>query len=225
MQLPIPDRKAAGKTLANALQSYGQRDDVIVLALPRGGVPVAIEIADALDVPLDLMLVRKLGLPGHEELAMGAIAGGDIQVMNENVLRGSRIGPESIEMVVKKERNELKRREQAYRGDRPWPNLESRCVILVDDGIATGATMRAAIDAVRAQQPTRIVVAIPLAPPDTVQMLKGIVDEVVCLQQPEPFMSIGQWYQYFPQVLDQEVEQMLSERWAYESKWIAKSGV
>lgn len=218
MQLPIPNRTAAGEALAEELQSYRQRDDVIVLALPRGGVPVAIEIADTLDAPMDLMLVRKLGLPGHEELAMGAIAGGGIQVMNERVLSGSRIGPEGIEMVVEKERNELKRREQAYRGDRPWPNLESRCVILVDDGIATGATMRAAIDAVRAQQPTRIVVAVPIAPPDTVQMLKGMVDEVVCPEQPELFMSIGQWYQSFPQVTDQEVEQMLSERWGHEAR-------
>ncbi|WJW76565.1 phosphoribosyltransferase [Thiohalobacter sp. IOR34] len=213
MQLPIPDRRAAGQALAEALQGYRGRKDLIVLALPRGGVPVAAEIADALQAPLDLMLVRKLGVPGYPELAMGAIASGGVQVMNDSVLRGSGIGPEAIQAVVEAERRELVRRERAYRGDRPWPKLEGRCVILVDDGLATGATMRAAVDAVHVQRPARIVVAVPVAPPDTVRMLQRKVDEVVCLFQPEPFMAIGQWYVDFSQVSDSEVEALLAERW------------
>ncbi len=213
MELPIPDRRTAGRALAGALSRYAGRDDVVVLALPRGGVPVAAEIADALGAELDLMLVRKLGVPGYRELAMGAIASGGVQVMNEDVLAGSGISPAAIEAVVEEERAELQRRERAYRGDRPWPDLRGRCVILVDDGLATGATMHAAIDAVRAQEPGCIVVAVPVAPPDTVRRLARLVDEVVCLYEPEPFMAIGQWYVDFSQVSDQEVEQILAEHW------------
>jgi len=169
MKLPIPDRRAAGRALAEALGRYAGRKDVIVLALPRGGVPVAAEIVRGLDVPLDVMLVRKLGAPWQPELAMGAIASGGVRVMNDEVVRGMGISPEAIERVAQEELQELERRERAYRGDRPWPDLTDKTVILVDDGLATGATMHAAIDAVRAQNPARIVVAVPVAPPDTVR--------------------------------------------------------
>jgi len=212
MDLPIPDRRTAGQTLAQALQPYAHRNDTIVLGLPRGGVPVAAEVAKALQAPLDVILVRKLGVPGHSELAMGAIASGGVRVMNEDVLRSVGVSPVAIEAVATKEGRELERRERTYRGDRPWPDLAGRCVILVDDGLATGATMHAAIDAVRAQKPGRIVVAVPVAPPDTVHRLELLVDEVVCPLQPEPFIAIGQWYQAFSQVSDAEVEALLAEQ-------------
>jgi putative phosphoribosyl transferase len=213
MDLPIANRKAAGQALAEALRAYRDRDDVVVLGLPRGGVPVAMEVAVALDAPLDLMLVRKLGTPGQEELAMGAIASGDSRVINEDVVRALAISPQMIERVAAEERNELKRREQAYRGERPWPKLANQCVILVDDGLATGATMRAAVESVRTQLPARIVVAVPVAPPDTVTMLRQQADEVVCLAEPEPFRAIGLWYIDFSQVNDEEVRQMLGKVW------------
>ncbi len=209
MEPPIHDRRTAGKTLANSLQHYAGRDDLVVLALPRGGVPVAAEIARALKAPLDVMLVRKLGLPGHPELAMGAIASGGARVMNEDVVRHSGVSPEAIEAVVDAESRELQRREHAYRGNRPWPDLKGRCVILVDDGLATGATMRAAIEALRTQEPERIVVAVPVAPPETVRELEKIVDELICPLQPESFMAIGQWYGDFHQVPDAEVVKLL----------------
>ncbi len=212
MKLPIPDRRAAGRALAEALDRYAGRKDVIVLALPRGGVPVAAEIARGLDVPLDVMLVRKLGAPWQPELAMGAIASGGVRVMNDEVVRGMGISPEAIEQVAQEELKELERRERAYRGNRPWPDLTDKTVILVDDGLATGATMHAAIDAVRAQNPAQIVVAVPVAPPDTVRTLEPLVDEVVCLFQPEPFMAIGQWYQDFSQLTDAEVQALLEEQ-------------
>ncbi len=211
MPIPIPDRQTAGQVLAEALKSQAGRDDVIVLALPRGGVPVAAEIARALDAPLDVMLVRKLGVPGYPELAMGAIASGGVRVMNDEVVRYSGAGEADIEAVAEAEGRELARRERVYRGDRPWPDLKGRCVILVDDGLATGATMHAAIDAVRAQQPGRIVVAVPVAPPDTVRALEPLVDEVVCPLQPESFMAIGQWYRDFTQTSDAEVLGLLKE--------------
>ena len=213
MDLPIENRKTAGQALAEALRAYRDRDDVIVLGLPRGGVPVAMEVAVALDAPLDLMLVRKLGTPGQEELAMGAIASGDSRVINEDVVQALAISPRVIEQVAAEERNELKRREQAYRGKRPWPKLADRCVILVDDGLATGATMRVAVEAVRAQLPAYIVVAVPVAPADTVAMLRQQADEIVCLAEPEPFRAIGQWYLDFSQVNDEEVRQMLGKAW------------
>ncbi len=211
LPVPIPNRRVAGQALAEALKSYAGRDDVIVLALPRGGVPVAAEVARALGVPLDVMLVRKLGLPGHPELAMGAIASGGVRVMNDDVVRRLSVSPAAIEAVAEAEGRELARRERAYRGERPWPDLKGRCVILVDDGLATGATMHAAIDAVRAQQPACIVVAVPVAPPDTVRTLEALVDEVVCPLQPQSFMAIGQWYQDFTQTSDGEVITLLDE--------------
>ena len=213
MELPIANRKAAGQALAEALHAYSDRDDVIVLGLPRGGVPVAMEVAVALGAPLDLMLVRKLGTPGQEELAMGAIASGDSRVINEDVVQALAIPPQVIERVVAEERNELKRREQVYRGERPWPKLADQYVILVDDGLATGATMRAAVGSVRTQLPAHIVVAVPVAPPDTVAMLRQQADEIVCLAEPEPFRAIGQWYADFSQVSDDEVRQILDKAW------------
>ncbi|MDG6773270.1 phosphoribosyltransferase [Thiomicrorhabdus sp. ZW0627] len=213
MQLPIPNRTIAGKELAEDLQNYQGRDDLIVLALPRGGVPVAYEIAKYLNAPLDLMLVRKLGSPGFPELAMGAIASGGIKVLNTQVIRAYAISDDAIKEVEQKEREELKRREKAYRGDHPHPELSGKTVILVDDGLATGSTMHAAIDAVLQQNPKSIVVAVPVAPPDTVYALRNKVDEVICPIQPEPFSSIGQWYNDFSQVSDEEVTEQLSQAW------------
>ncbi len=213
MELPVKNRKAAGQALAEALQVYSERDDVIVLALPRGGVPVALEVAEALGAELDLMLVRKLGTPGQRELAMGAVASGGSRVMNEGVVRGLNISEDAIRRVEERERKELQRREEAYRGERPWPELENRCVILVDDGLATGATMRAAVDAVRQDNPARLVVAVPVAPADTVEMLRKQVDHMVCLAEPERFMAIGVWYVDFSQVSDDEVRHILGKAW------------
>lgn len=213
LELPIENRQVAGQALAQALDAYRERDDVLVLALPRGGVPVALEIALALRAPLDLMLVRKLGTPGQEELAMGAIASGGGRVMNEDIVQMLAISPQTIEQVVEQESRELQRRERAYRGDRPWPELANKCVILVDDGLATGATMRASVKAVREQRPARIVVAVPVAPADTIARLRGEADEVICLAEPEPFRAIGLWYVDFSQVSDDEVREMLAVVW------------
>ncbi len=210
MEVPIPDRAAAGRELARLLDHLRGRDDLIVLALPRGGVPVAAEIAAALGAPLDVMLVRKLGVPGFPELAMGAIASGGVRVLNEDVIRSYRIADEAIAAVAREEQAELERRERLYRGDRPWPPLQGRWVVLVDDGLATGATMKAAIQAVRAQSPAGITVAVPVAPPETVRALKGMVDEVVCPLQPKAFYAIGQWYLDFSQTSDQEVREILA---------------
>ncbi len=206
----IPDRKTAGGALADRLLRYRDRADVIVLALPRGGVPVAAEIASALHAPLDLMLVRKLGVPGQEELAMGAIAEGGVQVLNADVVRMIGIDQARIAEAAAAEQVELERRSRAYRDGRRLPGLSGRCVILVDDGVATGATLRAAIQAVRAQRPARLVVALPVAPPDTLRVLAGEVDEIECLLSPEPFGAISRWYHRFPQLDDQEVRELLA---------------
>lgn len=213
MKLPIKDRTAAGKALADALNAYRGRADLIVLALPRGGVPVAREVASYLGAPLDLMVVRKLGVPGQRELAMGAIASGGIRVMNEDIVRFIGITPPEIDQVEAEERKELQRREQAYRGDRPWPELAGQCVILIDDGLATGATMRAAVEAVRTRAPAEIVVAVPVAPPDTIARLRELADAVICLAEPEPFQAIGLWYVDFSQVSDDEVRELLDIMW------------
>lgn len=208
--LPLRNRVHAGVLLAEALHAYAGRADVIVLALPRGGVPVAFEVASALKAPLDLMLVRKLGTPGQEELAMGAIATGGVRVLNDDVVDMLRISAEVIEAVARREQQELERRQRAYRGEQPPPQLREKCVILVDDGIATGATIRSAVKAVRAQGPARIVVAAPVAPLETVDVLKREADEVVCLATPEPFTAIGCWYHEFPQTSDEEVKDLLA---------------
>ncbi len=211
--LPIKDRTVAGRTLGEALRSYRDREDVLVLGLPRGGVPVACEVAESLGAQVDLMVVRKLGTPGHSELAMGAIASGGARVLNQDVILSLHIRDKVIEEVASREKLELERRERAYRGHRAQPEIEGKCVILVDDGVATGATMRAAISALRHQKPARIVVAIPLAPPDTVEVLRSEADEVVCLETPEPFWAIGQWYVEFPQLTDDEVRERLASTW------------
>ncbi len=214
MGLPIKDRVSAGQGLARALERYRGREDLLVLALPRGGVPVAYQIAEALEAALDLMIVRKLGTPGHKELAMGAIASGGAQVLNREIVDFLQITNDTIATVVQEERQELERREQTYRGDRPRPDIQDTCVILVDDGVATGATMRAAIEALRQQGPTEVIVAVPVAPPDAVEVLREEADEVICLETPEPFMAISRWYQDFPQVSDGEVRKLLSKAWA-----------
>ena len=205
----FPDRREAGRQLAAKLVAYADRPDVLVLALPRGGVPVAFEVAQALHAPLDIFLVRKLGLPGQEELAMGAIASGGILVLNDDLVQGLGIPDEVIDAVAEEERQEMQRREHAYRGDRPMLDLRGRTVILVDDGLATGASMRAAIAALRRQQPARIVVAVPVGSPATCAEFQDEADETVCARQPEPFYGVGFWYRDFSQTTDQEVRTLL----------------
>jgi predicted phosphoribosyltransferase len=203
------DRYEAGRELARLLGHYAHRPDVWVLGLPRGGVPVAYEVARALGAPLDVLVVRKLGVPGHEELAMGAIAPGGVRVLNQGLLEQLGIEPRELERVERRERAELERRQQAYRGPRPFPDLRGKSVILVDDGLATGASMRAAVLALRAMNPARIVVAVPVAPPDTCEALLEVADEVKALRQPEPFRAVGLWYEHFPQTSDEEVQELL----------------
>ncbi|HEX6134698.1 MAG TPA: phosphoribosyltransferase [Longimicrobiales bacterium] len=203
------DRTDAGRRLATDLHEYAGRGDVIVLGLPRGGIPVAYEVARALDVPLDVFLVRKLGVPGHEEYAMGAIASGGVRVLNEEVTREIGISQDVISRVAAQEQIELERRERAYRRDRPEPDLHGKIAILVDDGLATGSTMRAAATALRAMGPARIVVAVPVAARETCDQLRAVVDEVVCTRQPEPFMAVGLWYEDFSQTTDEEVRDLL----------------
>jgi putative phosphoribosyl transferase len=212
--LPLRDRIQAGRALGAALRAYRGRSDVLVLALPRGGVPVACEVADALGARVDLVIVRKLGTPGHEELAMGAVASGGARVLNRDVTESLAIPDRVIEEIERRERKEIERRERAYRGARERPAVAGQCVILVDDGIATGATMRAAIAALRVQAPARIVVAVPVAPLETVVLLQGEADEVVCLATPEPFRAIGCWYVAFPQLMDEEVRERLAQSWS-----------
>lgn len=207
------DRRDAGRRLASLLDRYSGRNDVIVLGLPRGGVPVAAEVARALGAPLDALMVRKLGVPGHEELAMGAIASGGLRVMNEEILGQLRLPPAAIDGVERREREELERRERAYRGDRPFPDLRGRVVIVVDDGLATGATMRAALGAVRKQSPAWLVAAAPVGAPSVRGLLREVADEVVLAAAPEPFYAVGAWYRSFPSTTDDEVRDDLSESW------------
>jgi predicted phosphoribosyltransferase len=203
------DRHEAGKELAARLLTYQGQHDVTVLALPRGGVPVAFEIAEALGAPLDVFVVRKIGMPGHAEFAIGAIASGGVRVLSEDVVRAYGVPHAAIEAVVTRERAELERREREYRGDRPPLALRDRTVILVDDGLATGSTMRAAVQAVRAMGPRRIVVAVPVGAPDTCAELTHTADEVVCARTPEPFSAVGLWYVDFSQTTDAEVHALL----------------
>lgn len=217
MRLPFENRIQAGRLLAQALAKYANRPDVIVLALPRGGVPVGFEVAQTIGASLDIMLVRKLGTPGHEELAMGAIASGGVSVLNSDLIARLHIGPELIEAATKIEQQELERRERAYRGDHPSPVVQNRHVILVDDGLATGASMRAAVAALKQRHPASIVVAIPVAPPDTVEMLREEADKVICLAMPEPFLAVGRWYEDFSQTSDEEVKSLLALAWTTES--------
>jgi putative phosphoribosyl transferase len=203
------DRAEAGRLLGERLSAYAGRADVVVLGLPRGGVPVAREVARALGAPLDVFLVRKLGHPGQPELAMGAIASGGTRVLNEQLVRELRLGEDLIERAAEQETAELERRELAYRGDRPPPELGDRTVVLVDDGLATGATMRAAAAAVRSRRPRRLVVAVPTAPPHALEELSGEADDVVALIAPDPFHAVGLWYEDFGELSDDQVRQLL----------------
>jgi predicted phosphoribosyltransferase len=209
--MKFQDRTEAGQRLAAKLADYTHRSDVVVLALPRGGVPVAFEVAKALDAPLDIFLVRKLGVPGHEELAMGAIATGEVRVLNEDVVQYLRIPEQVIDAVAREEQQELKRRERAYRGDRPKLDVRGRTVILVDDGLATGSTMRAAAMALREQQPARIIVAVPVSSPSSCNEFKALVDDCICVVTPEPFYAVGLWYEDFRQTTDEEVRRLLAQ--------------
>ena len=206
------NRRQAGIGLAARVEHLHGRGDVVVLALPRGGVPVAHEVARALNAPLDIFLVRKLGLPGHAELAMGAIASGGLRVLNEDIVRWFSVPATVIDDVAREEEAELVRRERDYRAGRPPVELTDRIVLLVDDGLATGATMKAAIQAVRAQHPSRIIVAVPVGSPDTCRELAGIADEVVCARTPGNFTAVGQWYRDFSETTDQEVRDLLHGR-------------
>lgn len=203
------DRVEGGVALARRLQKFAGRPDVVVPALPRGGVPAAYEVARALHVPLDVFLVRKIGAPGHEELAVGALASGGVRVLDHELIRRLGITEAAIERTAALEQTELERRERRYRGDRPLPALEGRTVILVDDGLATGASMRAAIRAVRQQHPSRVVAAAPVGARATCEALARDADEVICASMPEPFYAVGQWYEDFGQTTDDEVEALL----------------
>jgi predicted phosphoribosyltransferase len=204
------DRFDAGRQLAAELPDYADRPDVLVLALPRGGVPVAFEVARALHAPLDVFLVRKLGVPGRKELAMGAIASGGVRVLNEDLVEGLGVPEDVLDAVTAQERAELERRERAYREGRPPPAVRGRTVILVDDGLATGSTMRAAVHALRAQGPARIVVAVPVGAPETCAEFQDEADEAVCARTPDPFYAVGLWYSDFTQTTDEEVRDLLA---------------
>ena len=204
------NRREAGAVLAGRLRDFAGRTDVVVLGLPRGGIPVAFEVAKALNAPLDVFVVRKLGLPGHPELAMGAIASGGVRVLNDNLLQQLHVPMSAIDAVARAEQAELERRERAYRGARPPIPLEGRVVILVDDGLATGATMRAAVLAVRRALPSQIVVAVPVGARETCSAMNEVADDVVCARMPEPFTAVGLWYENFEQTTDEEVRRLLS---------------
>jgi len=204
------DRTEAGQVLARCLQQYKNQPDVLILGLPRGGVPVAYEVAREMKAPLDVFIVRKLGVPGHEELGMGAIATGGVRILQEGIVRDLGISPETIEAVSAREQAELERRERLYRGDRPAPTIKGRTIVIVDDGLATGSTMKAAIQAVRQQDPRQVIVAVPTAPSETCEQLKGSADHVVCALTPEPFFAVGGSYADFTQITDEEVRDLIA---------------
>ena len=209
--VPFKDRKDAGKKLAQKLSAYSERPNGLILALPRGGVPVAYEVALSLRIPVDIFIVRKLGVPGREELAFGAIASGGVRVLNGDVVRMLSIPDEVINFVAKREFQELQRREQLYRGNRPAPDVRNRTVILIDGGLATGASMRAAVAGLRALHPARIVIAVPTAAPEACEAFQSEVDEIICAVTPELFYGVGRWYEDFSQVTDEEVRTLLQE--------------
>lgn len=211
MPVRFRDRRDAGQQLAAALApDYVGRDDVLVLALPRGGVPVAVEVARALRAALDVFVVRKLGLPWHEELAMGAIASGGVRVLNLDVIEASGVTEREIEAVAEREQQELERRERLYRGGRPFADVRGRTAILIDDGLATGSTMRAAVEALKREGPARVVVGVPIAAPETCDAFRDAVDDIVCVFTPEPMDAVGQWYEDFTQTTDDEVHALLA---------------
>jgi putative phosphoribosyl transferase len=210
MERAFLNRAEAGRLLAEKLEKYAGQDNVIVLGLPRGGVPVAYEVAKRLSVPLDVFIVRKLGVPGFEELAAGAIASGGVRVLNQDVMRALPNANETIESITARETAELERREQSYRDGRPAPELRNRVVILVDDGLATGATMRAAVKALRQRGVAKIVVAVPVGPPDTCREFEDEADETICASTPEFFQAVGQYYEDFSQTSDEEVRELLA---------------
>ena len=209
MTVRFRDRTDAGRQLAEHLREYAQRADVLVLALPRGGVPVAFEVARELEVPLDVFLVRKLGVPGHEELAMGAIASGGVRILNNDLLRTYRVTAQELAAVAATEQRELERRERQYRGEREPPEITGKTIILVDDGLATGSSMRAAVAALSQERPARIVVAVPTAAAETCAELRDEVHDVVCAMTPDPFYAVGLWYEDFSQITDDEVHDLL----------------
>lgn len=205
------DRRSAGQLLARQLDAYAHRSDVVVLGLPRGGVPVAFEVADALDAPLDVFVVRKLGVPFQPELAMGAIASGGVKVLNDDVVAMANITPDIVARAVSAEERELERREHLYRNGRPPLALTGKIVILTDDGLATGSTMRAAVAAVRRLQPARVIVAVPVGAKESCRLLEETADDVICLQVPDPFSAVGMWYEDFSQTSDDEVRMLVEE--------------
>ncbi len=205
------DRFEAGRRLAERLMEYANRDDVVVLALPRGGIPVGFEVAQRLNAPLDVFTVRKLGVPSHEELAMGAIASGGIRVLNQDVVAQLQIPEWLIDQVAAAEQQELERREQAYREGRPPISVKDKTIILVDDGLATGASMRAAVQALRLMEPSAIIAAVPVGAPDTCELLRNDADAVVCAVTPENFVAVGRWYEDFSQTTDEEVRELLAQ--------------
>ncbi len=209
------DRRHAGRELAAALAAHPDFDllDAVVLALPRGGVPVAFEVAITLNAPLGVFVVRKLGVPGHRELAMGAIASGGVRILNDDLIRQLRVPERAIARVVEQERKELERRERLFNGPYPLPPIADRTIVLVDDGLATGATMRAAVQAIRLHKPKRVLVAVPVAAPDTCLQMRDEADDVICLTTPEPFNAVGSWYRMFEQTTDAEVQMLLDEAW------------
>jgi putative phosphoribosyl transferase len=205
------DRTEAGQRLGQQLKAYANRQDLLVLGLPRGGVPVAFEVAKALNAPLDVFLVRKLGVPGHEELAMGAIASGGVRILNEEVVENLHISEEIIDRVAAIEQQELERRERAYRDNRPPLDLSDRTVILVDDGLATGATMRVATVAIKQQHPKQIIAVVPVSSPEICDELRVEVDKIICAETPRPFVAVGLWYKKFSQTTDAEVQNLLKQ--------------
>ncbi len=209
--MPFLDRSDAGRRLAERLRRYAKQPGCLVLALPRGGVPVAYEAARVLDLPLDVFLVRKLGVPGHTELAMGALASGGVRFLNQGVVRALHISSEAIEAVARKELRELERREREYREGRPAPEVAGRTIILIDDGLATGATMKAAVLALREAGARRIVVAVPVASPRTCSEIAELADEAICVETPEDFFAVGEWYYDFSQTTDRKVREILKK--------------
>ncbi|HEY9687015.1 MAG TPA: phosphoribosyltransferase [Coleofasciculaceae cyanobacterium] len=209
------DRTDAGKQLAKALKGY-RTENMIVLALPRGGVPVGYEVAQALNVPLDVLVVRKLGVPGQDELAMGAIGPGGVVVLNEEVIRMLQIPPETIDRIIAKQYTEIERRLQSFRGDRPFPNLNGKTVVIVDDGLATGSTALAAVQTVLTQNPTKVILAVPVCAPESAARLRPSINDLICLEQPPDFMAVGYWYRDFRQTTDTEVTELLNNLWQSE---------